>query len=98
MTSHLRRTLCFSLSVAGACARAVCDPLVNNGVKTAPLSIITRTGALSLPGGELLCAIGTDYADKGGNAVIMAGECRPVQAMPKGIAVLLVVGNACSCD
>jgi len=66
-------TLCFSLSVAGACARAVCDPLVQSSPDVIePLSIITKTQSLSLPGGELLCAINTPYAENGGNAVIMA--------------------------
>eukprot|EP00290_Baffinella_frigidus_P005480 CAMPEP_0180134780 /NCGR_PEP_ID=MMETSP0986-20121125/10381_1 /TAXON_ID=697907 /ORGANISM="non described non described, Strain CCMP2293" /LENGTH=312 /DNA_ID=CAMNT_0022075237 /DNA_START=85 /DNA_END=1023 /DNA_ORIENTATION=+ len=68
-------TIMMAFSVATTCVMVTCDPMVSKSglvADSTPLSLATSPGALALAGGELQCAIGTPYATKGINSVLMA--------------------------
>jgi FtsH-binding integral membrane protein len=67
-------TVMMAFSVATACVMVTCDPLVVDakGGEAKPLSQWPPGASLGLAGGELQCAIGTPYANKGIESVLMA--------------------------
>mmetsp|Transcript_85628 Transcript_85628/g.228325 ORF Transcript_85628/g.228325 Transcript_85628/m.228325 type:complete len:236 (+) Transcript_85628:335-1042(+) len=72
-------TVSIAFSVATACARTVCDPMVTiaNGdgtVNNLPLSLVAGVdaGSLKLFENGILCAVGTESAQSGVNAVMIA--------------------------
>jgi len=68
-------TFVMSISVATSCTYAMCDPLVVKSGKVQPASLALQSGGTSgfnLYNGGITCAIGTEKADAGSDAVIMA--------------------------
>mmetsp|Transcript_21756 Transcript_21756/g.51642 ORF Transcript_21756/g.51642 Transcript_21756/m.51642 type:complete len:298 (-) Transcript_21756:309-1202(-) len=65
-------TVAMSMSVATSCAMVVCDPMTVDKGLHVPASIASP--AATLAQGNIMCAVGTVYADQGGNAVIMAAS------------------------
>lgn len=58
----------------GFAVAAMCDPLVSSKgvIQPASLALKSGSGSFQLYQGGITCAIGTDKADKGSDAVIMA--------------------------
>lgn len=69
-------TFVMSLSVATSCTYAMCDPLVvsskSGTIQPASLALQGGTSGMQLYKGGITCAIGTEKADAGSDAVIMA--------------------------
>ncbi len=58
------------MTVATACAISICDVMVVDGDTYLPASLAPVGSPLAQ--GAIMCAVGTPFADQGGNAVIMA--------------------------